>query len=122
MARREAREYREYLSDEQRSQPGCPARELGDGTRFQGTSPGQRQFMRTNLVRMVGAAACTAVMGGAFLLAQDNAATGVTFQDLVQGYKNPGRLFSSTALPAEAPCSAWFSGSRVSVLTAWFVT
>jgi hypothetical protein len=28
MARREAREYREYLSAEQRSQPGCPAREL----------------------------------------------------------------------------------------------
>ena len=28
MARREAREYREYLSAEQRSQTGCPAREL----------------------------------------------------------------------------------------------
>jgi len=26
MARRDDREYREYLSEEQRSQPGCPAR------------------------------------------------------------------------------------------------
>src|SRR5437762_217011 len=30
MARREERAYREYVSDEQRSQPGCPARELCD--------------------------------------------------------------------------------------------
>src|SRR5712664_299421 len=28
MARRDDREYREYLREEQRSQPGCPAREL----------------------------------------------------------------------------------------------
>src|SRR3954464_3532127 len=28
MARREVREYREYLREEQRSQPGCPAREV----------------------------------------------------------------------------------------------
>src|SRR6185503_13432068 len=28
MARRDDREYREYLSEEQRSQPGCPAREV----------------------------------------------------------------------------------------------
>src|ERR687888_2421933 len=28
MARRDEREYREYLSEEQRSQPGCPAREM----------------------------------------------------------------------------------------------
>jgi len=30
MARREERAYREYVSNEQRSQPGCPARELCD--------------------------------------------------------------------------------------------
>src|SRR5213593_216396 len=30
MARREERAYREYVSDEQRSQPGCPARDLCD--------------------------------------------------------------------------------------------
>src|SRR5436309_4896742 len=30
MARREERAYREYVRDEQRSQPGCPARELCD--------------------------------------------------------------------------------------------
>ena len=46
LARREAREYREYLSAEQRRQPGCPARELGDGTGFQGTSPAnEKSFM-----------------------------------------------------------------------------
>src|SRR5437762_8854871 len=28
MARRDDREYREYLREEQRSQPGCPAREM----------------------------------------------------------------------------------------------
>ncbi len=28
MARRDEREYREYLNEEQRSQPGCRAREL----------------------------------------------------------------------------------------------
>ena len=28
MARRDDREYREYLRTEQRSQPGCPAREV----------------------------------------------------------------------------------------------
>jgi hypothetical protein len=28
MARRDNREYREYLREEQRSQPGCPAREV----------------------------------------------------------------------------------------------
>jgi hypothetical protein len=28
MARRDDREYREYLREEQRSQPGCPAREV----------------------------------------------------------------------------------------------
>ena len=39
MARRDDREYREYLREEQRSQPGCPAREVvldqrGQATRF----------------------------------------------------------------------------------------
>ena len=28
LARRDDREYREYLKEEQRSQPGCPAREV----------------------------------------------------------------------------------------------
>jgi hypothetical protein len=28
MARRDEREYREYLSEEQRGQPGCPARKM----------------------------------------------------------------------------------------------
>src|SRR5687767_11201083 len=37
MARRDDREYWAYLSEEQRRQPGCPARELGDELRFQGT-------------------------------------------------------------------------------------
>src|SRR2546427_5980287 len=37
MVRREAREYREYLSAEQRSQPGCPARELCREPRGQDT-------------------------------------------------------------------------------------
>src|SRR3989441_5941992 len=37
MARREAREYREYLSAEQRSQPGCPALELCREPRGQDT-------------------------------------------------------------------------------------
>src|SRR5262245_64893975 len=39
MARRDDREYREYLREEQRSQPGCPAREVvldhrGPATQF----------------------------------------------------------------------------------------
>ena len=37
MARREERAYWAYVSDEQRRQPGCPARELGESSRFQGT-------------------------------------------------------------------------------------
>ena len=40
LARRDDREYREYLREEQRSQPGCPAREVvlvqrGQATRRQ---------------------------------------------------------------------------------------
>src|SRR4029453_2437579 len=37
MARRDDRAYREYVREEQRRQPGCPARELCDASRFQGT-------------------------------------------------------------------------------------
>jgi hypothetical protein len=37
MARREERAYREYVSDEQRSQPGCPVRELCDESLLQDT-------------------------------------------------------------------------------------
>src|SRR5439155_22537211 len=55
MARREERAYREYVSDEQRSQPrgpqrgsrvgveeGCPARELCDESRLRDTSCGSK--------------------------------------------------------------------------------
>src|SRR5438093_12559196 len=47
MARRDDREYREYLREEQRSQPGCPAREVvldqrGRATR-EGRLPGPAQ-------------------------------------------------------------------------------
>ena len=38
MARRDDREYREYLREEQRSQPGCPAREVVLDQREQATS------------------------------------------------------------------------------------
>src|SRR5712691_11432620 len=38
MARREERAYREYVSDEQRSQPGCPARDLCDESLLRDTS------------------------------------------------------------------------------------
>jgi hypothetical protein len=37
MARRDDREYREYLREEQRRQPGCPAREVGLDQRGQAT-------------------------------------------------------------------------------------
>ena len=39
MARRDDREYREYLREEQRRQPGCPAREVVLDQRGQATSP-----------------------------------------------------------------------------------
>src|SRR5438045_1899071 len=38
MARRDDREYREYLREEQRSQPGCPAREVVLDQRGRATS------------------------------------------------------------------------------------
>jgi hypothetical protein len=37
MARREERANREFVSDEQRRQPGCPAREFGDELRIRDT-------------------------------------------------------------------------------------
>jgi hypothetical protein len=37
MARRDDRAYWAYVREEQRRQPGCPARELCDTSRFQGT-------------------------------------------------------------------------------------
>src|SRR5688572_25583556 len=54
MARREAREYREYLSAEQRSQPGCPAWELcreprGQDTNTRGDRDGPDRPSRGNL-------------------------------------------------------------------------
>ena len=39
MARRDDREYREYLREEQRSQPGCPARKVVLDQPRQATSP-----------------------------------------------------------------------------------
>src|SRR5438105_12490623 len=42
MARRDDREYREYLREEQRSQPGCPAREVVLDQREQATSIADR--------------------------------------------------------------------------------
>src|SRR5207237_3024897 len=39
MARRDDREYREYLREEQRRQPGCPAREVVLDQRGQATKP-----------------------------------------------------------------------------------
>src|SRR5437867_2281419 len=42
MARREERAYREYVSDEQRSQPGCPARELCDESLLRDTRKSRR--------------------------------------------------------------------------------
>ena len=39
MARREDREYREYLREEQRRQPGCPAREVVLDQRGPATGP-----------------------------------------------------------------------------------
>ena len=42
MARRDDREYREYLSEEQRSQPGCPASEVVLDQRGRATSHDRR--------------------------------------------------------------------------------
>jgi len=50
--------------------------------------------MPISLRRIIGMAACLAVVGGALVVAQESVASGVTFQDLVQGYKNPARWLS----------------------------
>src|SRR5262245_58085217 len=48
--------------------------------------------MRTAVLRLIGLAASALVLSGVLLLAQDGAPEGgVTFQDLTQGYRNPGR-------------------------------
>jgi hypothetical protein len=44
MARRADREYREYLREEQRSQPGCPARKAVLNQRRQATSSHHVRF------------------------------------------------------------------------------
>ena len=46
VARRDDREYREYLREEQRSQPGCPAREVVLDQRGQATSSSSSAFRR----------------------------------------------------------------------------
>ena len=46
MARRDDREYPEYLMEEQRSQPGCPAREVVLDQRGQATSGPRRHERR----------------------------------------------------------------------------
>src|SRR5207245_7013074 len=45
MARRDDREYREYLREEQRRQPGCPARESCHDPRGRDTSHGRLDFV-----------------------------------------------------------------------------
>src|SRR5947207_1934857 len=47
--------------------------------------------MRISFARLIGIAALMTALGGAFLLAQESAATGISYQDLVQGYRNPAR-------------------------------
>src|ERR1700704_4571217 len=47
--------------------------------------------MRRSLPRLVGVAAFLAATGVTLLIAQESASSGVTFQDLLQGYKNPSR-------------------------------
>src|SRR5947207_13620760 len=50
MARREERAYREYVSDEQRSQPGCPARELCDESLIRDTEVRSRCLVTVNVL------------------------------------------------------------------------
>jgi hypothetical protein len=66
MARRDDREYREYLREEQRRQPGCPAREVVLDQRGQATSaptltPGTA-LQQTRLVRVIGRWSLAALM------------------------------------------------------------
>src|SRR3954463_1875521 len=55
MARRDDREYRPYLSEEQRRQPGCPARELCREPRGQDTSTRMRNSAYVAVQRMYAA-------------------------------------------------------------------
>jgi alcohol dehydrogenase (cytochrome c) len=59
-------------------------------------------------LRPAGAIACIAVWSSALLVAQDGVAPGVTFQDLLQGYKNPAHWLNF---------SGDYSGQRHSPLT-----
>ena len=47
--------------------------------------------MRISLLRRLGTAAFLAATGVTLLVAQESVSSGVTFQDLLQGYKNPAR-------------------------------
>ena len=77
----------------------------GEGSRVR-----RRKFkaedQRTNMIRT--AALVGAVLGSAVLLAQEAAPPGVTWQDLLQGYKNPSRWVTY---------SGDFTGQRHSPLT-----
>src|SRR5688572_24173819 len=58
MARRDDREYREYLREKQRRQPGCPARELcreprGQDTRMPGMSEAVRPSPSATAVELI---------------------------------------------------------------------
>ena len=52
MARRDDRAYREYVREEQRRQLGCPARELCDSSRFQGTTVATSSHIAAELRRL----------------------------------------------------------------------
>src|SRR6516225_3403117 len=54
VARLDDREYREYLREEQRSQPGCPAREVVLDQRGQATRLGRSQEERARLSKRRG--------------------------------------------------------------------
>jgi hypothetical protein len=51
MARRDDREYRKYLREEQRRQPGCPARELCHDPRGRDTRLGSCGFQASERVK-----------------------------------------------------------------------
>src|SRR5712691_11463506 len=77
MARREERAYREYVSDEQRSQPrgpqrgsrvgveeGCPARELCDESLIRDTEVRSRCFVTVNVLHTAAELSTTLRLGG----------------------------------------------------------
>jgi hypothetical protein len=74
MARRDDRAYWAYVSEEQRRQPGCPARELCDTSRFQGTSiDARRAGICPAAVRQARQpTACAGPCGGMFLPVEVN--------------------------------------------------